>query len=124
MLKAQIEKDFQKFLKEKKEREISVLRMLKAAIFNLEKEKRYNLAKERKIPLAELKKESQLAKELEKESSLSDEEVIEVLLREIKKRKEAISEFEKGKREDLVKKEKAEIEILKRYLPKVKKEEK
>lgn len=117
-LREKIQKDFQQALKEKKEKEVSVLRMLKAAIFNKEKEKRYKIVKERKeIAIEELKKESPLAKELEKESFLTDEEIIEVISREIKKRKEAILEFEKGKREDLVKKEKEEIKILERYSP-------
>ncbi len=117
-LMEKINQDFQQALKEKKEEEVSVLRLLKAVIFNREKEKRYKLVKERKdIVLEKLEKESPLAKELEKESALSDEEIIEVILSEIKKRKEAIFEFEKGKREDLVKKEKREIEILERYLP-------
>lgn len=108
-LKDKIEADFKKALKEKKELEVSTLRLLKAAIFNKEKEKRYKIAKEK----PELGVE-----ELEKESILSDEEIQEVLFFEVKRRKEAILEFEKGKREDLVKKEKEEMEILKRYLPK------
>ncbi len=117
-IKEKIEEDFKKALKEKKEIEVSTLRMLQAAIFNKEKEKRYRLSKEKPgLNLEELKKESPLAKELEKESVLTDEEVLEVISSEIKKRKEAILEFEKGKREDLVKKEKAEMEILQRYLP-------
>ena len=36
---------------------------------------------------------------------------------EAKKRKEAISEYEKGGREDLLEKEKAELEVLEKYLP-------
>jgi Uncharacterized conserved protein len=92
-------------MKEKKEREISTLRLLKDAIFKREKEKRYRL-------FGKVKEE-----ELEKESQLSDQEIIEVILSEIKKRKEAILGFEKGKREDLVKKEKEEMKILERYLP-------
>jgi uncharacterized protein YqeY len=35
----------------------------------------------------------------------------------VKKRRESILEFEKGKRDDLVQKEKAELEILQKYLP-------
>jgi uncharacterized protein YqeY len=107
-LKEKIDEDLKRAMKEKKEREVSTLRLLKAAIFDREKEKRYKISKEKE----ELKEE-----ELEKESQLSDEEIIEVIHSEIKKRKEAILEFEKGKREDLVKKEKEEIEILKNYLP-------
>ncbi len=117
-LKEKIQEDFKRALKEKKELEVLTLRMLKAAIFNKEKEKRYRLSREKPgIIIEELKKESPLAKELERESALSDEEVIEVIFSEIKKRKEAILEFEKGQREDLIKKERAEIEILQKYLP-------
>lgn len=48
---------------------------------------------------------------------LEDEQVIEILAREIKQRKEAMLEFEKGNRQDLVDQNKAEIEILLEYLP-------
>jgi len=108
MLKEKIEENFKKALKSKSLIEVSTLRMLNAAIFNREKEKRYKLAKE-KTKIEE--------KELEKESQLNDEEITEVIFSEIKKRKEAMLLFEKGKREDLAKKEKAEIEVLKKYLP-------
>ncbi|KAJ53860.1 hypothetical protein BD780_002790 [Clostridium tetanomorphum] len=48
---------------------------------------------------------------------LDDEEIIEVLAKEVKQRREAILEFEKGNRQDLVEKTQAEIEILLSYLP-------
>jgi len=48
---------------------------------------------------------------------LDDESVIEVLAREVKQRREALVEFEKGNRQDLVDKCNAEIEILFEYLP-------
>jgi hypothetical protein len=48
---------------------------------------------------------------------LEDEQVIEILAREIKQRKETMLEFEKGNRQDLVDQSKAEIEILLDYLP-------
>ncbi len=108
MLKDRIEKNFRDFLKEKRESEISILRMLKADIFNKEKEKRYKKSQE---------KSDWDEKELEKQSSLTDDEVLEIVISRIKKSNESIFEFEKGKREDLVEKEKKEIEILKRYLP-------
>lgn len=97
-LKEKIEKDFKAALKERKELEISVLRLLKAAILNKEKEKKFE-------------------KKIEKEYSLSDEEIISLIFSEIKKRKEALIEFERGKRLDLVEKEKKEIEVLEKYLP-------
>lgn len=108
MVKEKIETNFKQALKERREIESSVLRMLKAEIFNREKEKRYSLSKE---------KPDLSSEELEKQSLLIDEEVLKVILSKIKKSREAIVEFEKGKREDLVKKEKEEIKILKKYLP-------
>jgi len=51
------------------------------------------------------------------EPTLSDEDVLKVLSRESKKRKEAIEAYAKGGREDLVKKETEELAIIKRYLP-------
>lgn len=48
---------------------------------------------------------------------LTDEEVIKVISKQIKMRNEAISEFKKGNREDLVLQNEKEIEILSSYLP-------
>jgi uncharacterized protein YqeY len=48
---------------------------------------------------------------------VNDDEIIEILAREIKQRREAMLEFEKGNRQDLVDKAKVEIEILLSYLP-------
>jgi uncharacterized protein YqeY len=107
-LKEKIQENFKTALKQKREIELSALRMLSAAIFNKEKEKRYKMSQE---------KTGLSGEELEKGSRLTDDEVIEVVSSEIKKRKEAILEFGKGKREDLVKKEKKELEILEKYLP-------
>jgi uncharacterized protein YqeY len=49
---------------------------------------------------------------------LTDEEIIGVISKEIKKRKEAIELYEKGNRQDLAEKEKRELEILESYMPK------
>ena len=49
--------------------------------------------------------------------TLDDDQVIDVLSKEIKQRKEAIVEFERGNRPDLVDQTKKEIEILLDYLP-------
>ena len=86
--------------------EVSTLRFLSSVIKNKELEKRTRLSKEGKA-LAEL----------EKLSELSDEEVLSVISSEIKKRKDSITQYEKGGRGDLVKKETAELEILKKYAP-------
>ncbi|QGU95502.1 GatB/YqeY domain-containing protein [Clostridium bovifaecis] len=49
---------------------------------------------------------------------LDDEEIIEILSKEVKRRRDAIVEFEKGNRQDLVDEANSEIEILLEYLPK------
>ncbi|HEX9027167.1 MAG TPA: GatB/YqeY domain-containing protein [Clostridium sp.] len=48
---------------------------------------------------------------------LEEDEVISILAKEVKQRRESILEFEKGNRQDLVDQCKAEIEILLKYLP-------
>lgn len=49
--------------------------------------------------------------------ALDDDQVIAVLSKEIKQRKESIIEFEKGRRPDLVDQTQKEIDILLDYLP-------
>ena len=56
-------------------------------------------------------------KEKEKGETISDEEAMNVLHTEAKKRREAIEAFEKGGRPELAEKEKKELEILQTYLP-------
>ena len=48
----------------------------------------------------------------------SDEIVIDVVSKQVKKHRESIEEFKKGNREDLVKNLEREIELLSKYLPK------
>lgn len=61
--------------------------------------------------------------ELNKKHELSDDEVIAIISKQIKSRKEAILEFEKANRSDLVEQNKKEIEILNTYMPEQMKEE-
>lgn len=49
--------------------------------------------------------------------TLEDDKVIEILAKEVKQRKEAMLEFEKGNRQDLIDQNKCEIKILLGYLP-------
>jgi uncharacterized protein YqeY len=49
--------------------------------------------------------------------TLDDTGIGSVVAKEIKKRRESIEAFEKGNRPDLVAKEKAELDILSKYLP-------
>jgi len=53
-----------------------------------------------------------------KGEELSDEEVIFEIGKEAKRHRESIDAFEKGGRAELVEREKAELEIILRYLPK------
>lgn len=107
-LKHKIQEELNQAIKKSEEPTRSTLRVLLAAILNKEKEKRYKIAKEQK---------EAVEKELVEKSVLTDDEIIEVVASEVKKRKEAILEFRKGKRQDLVEKEKAEVEVLQKYLP-------
>lgn len=89
-LKEQIPNDIKNALRNKSTVELSVLRMLQSAIHN---------------------------KEIDNKVELSDEQVIEVVSSEVKKRRDAASEFEKVNRPDAAQKEKEEIEILLKYMP-------
>jgi len=93
-------------MQEKKTEELSVLRMVMAAVLNKEKEKR-----------SKLNKEGEEESKLDEMSELKDEEILDVISSEAKKRKDSIEQYEKGGRQDLVDQEKKELEILTEYLP-------
>lgn len=48
---------------------------------------------------------------------LSDEQVMQVLAKQVKQRRESIDEFKKAGRQDLVDKEAAELKVLEAYMP-------
>ena len=56
-------------------------------------------------------------REIELRRDLTDDDVIDVLRRAIKKRRESIDMFTKGARTDLADKERLEVEMLSAYLP-------
>jgi uncharacterized protein YqeY len=89
-LKSEIDQDIKEALKARNNLKLGVLRMLKSEI-------KY--------------------KEIDKGSELSDDEVISILSSSVKKRKETIEQFEKGRRDDLVSREKAELEVVRGYMP-------
>lgn len=56
-------------------------------------------------------------REIDAKHELSDEEVVELLRREVKRRSEAIDQFESGGRSDLANQEKSELAIIETFLP-------
>jgi len=105
MIIDQIKKDLIGFQKEKRSIEVSSLRMLLSSIVNKEKEKRVKL-------FADFSSE-----ELDLKSKLTEEEVLEVIFAEAKKRKDAIEEYRKADRKDLIEGESLELKTLQKYLP-------
>ncbi len=89
-LQEKIEKDFLVSYRTREKDTVAVLRMLKSAIKN---------------------------REIDKKEPLTDEEVLQTIRGEIKKRKESIENYQTGNRPDLVAIEQKEIEILSVYLP-------
>ncbi|MDK2902309.1 MAG: uncharacterized protein PWQ93_228 [Clostridiales bacterium] len=90
-LKEQLLKDMQSAMKSRDNLRKTTISMARAAILQVEKDKQIQL---------------------------DDDGVIDVLAKEIKSRKDAIPEFERGNRPDLVQKLEAEIAILNEYMPK------
>lgn len=89
-MRNQILEDLKAAMKAQDKETLSVIRMLKGAI---------------------------QMEELNVKHELTDEELINIVSKQIKTRKESILEFEKGSREDLIAKTKGEIKILEKYLP-------
>lgn len=89
-LKEKLQEDWKCALKSKDKFKANVISMAKAAILQVEKTDGVKL---------------------------NDEDIIGVLAKEVKQRREALVEFEKGNRQDLVESANAEINILMSYLP-------
>jgi hypothetical protein len=60
-----------------------------------------------------------VAKGKKPDELLTDEEVLEVITKLSKQRKDSIEQYKRGNREDLVEEESAELAILQSYLPKL-----
>jgi len=91
MLEEKILNDYRQALKDNDKLKSSVLNFLRAEMIN--------------VAFAQKKKE------------LDDNSVLSVIRKQIKAREDSIEQFEKGNRQDLADKEKAELKILKSYLP-------
>ncbi len=55
--------------------------------------------------------------EVDKKVVLEDNDIVEIISKEAKKRKDALAEFEKAGREDLINQTNEELAIIKSYLP-------
>ena len=91
MLTDKIAADMKEAMRAKDAARLSTLRMLKSAVDYYKIEK--------------------------KQEQLTDADVTVVIKKQIKQRQDSIEGFEKGGRADLVEKEKAELTVLKSYLP-------
>ena len=89
-LNEQLTSDMKQAMKDKDKLTLSVIRMVKASIKNEE----INLGHD-----------------------LTDDEVLTVLLKEVKQRKDAIQGFEEADRKDLIEQHEDEIRVLQKYLP-------
>ena len=90
-LKETLNNDIKSAMKTKDKETLAVLRMIKTAV---------------------------QAAEIDKKEELNAEEELTILAREAKQRRESLAEFVKARRDELVAKTEAEIEIVERYLPK------
>lgn len=91
MLKEKLLEDLKECMKTKNTTRKNVIQMVRAAILQVEKDKQI---------------------------SLDDNQIIDIIAKESKKRKDSLSDYEKSGREDLINEIKEEIEILAEYLPK------
>jgi len=91
MLQETIASDMKDAMRAKDAARLSTLRMLKSAV------EYYKIEK--------------------KQEKLTDADVVAVIKKQVKQRQDSIEGFEKGGRTDLVEKEKAELVVLKSYLP-------
>ncbi|NLK21453.1 MAG: GatB/YqeY domain-containing protein [Epulopiscium sp.] len=90
-LKARLMEDMKAAMKEKDTVRKNAIQMVRAAILQVEKDQRIEL---------------------------DEEGILEVILKEVKKRKSALAEIEKSNRQDIIEDSKREIGILMNYLPK------
>jgi len=91
MLKEKLLQDLKEAMKEKNELKKNVVQMIRAAVLQVEKDKQIEL---------------------------DENQIIEIIAKESKKRKDSLPDYEKSGREDLIEKVKQEIEIISEYLPK------
>ena len=100
-LRNKIDEDYKQSIKSKDQQKIDTLRLIRSAI------------KDKDIS----------TRTSENKEGINDVEILSLLINLIKQRKDSIEQFQKAKREDLIKNEQSEIEIIKEYLPQQKTQE-
>lgn len=91
MLKEKLLNDLKEAMKNKNEIRKNTVQMVRAAILQIEKDKGIEV---------------------------DDNKIIEIIAKEVKGKKDALIDFEKAEREDLINQTNEEISILQEYLPK------
>lgn len=91
MLKEKLMEDLKVCMREKNDLRKNVVQMIRAAILQVEKDKQIEL---------------------------TDDQIIEIIAKESKKRKDSLSDYEKSGRQDLIENINKEIAIISEYLPK------
>ncbi len=91
MLKEKLMEDLKQSMKDKNVVRKNVVQMVRAAILQVEKDNGIEI---------------------------EDNKILDIIAKEVKKRKDSLADFEKAEREDLISQAKEEIAILEEYLPK------
>lgn len=89
-LKDQLQADLKTAMKEKDKVRKSTVTMIRAAILQVEKDQK---------------------------TELTEEQIIEIVAKQLKQRRDGLVEFEKAQRDDLIQQAQAEIAIIESYLP-------
>jgi len=100
-LRNKIDEDYKQSIKNKDQKKTDTLRLIRSAI------------KDKDIS----------SRTSENKEGINDSEILSLLLNLIKQRNDSIEQFQKAKRDDLIKNEKSEIELIKYYLPQQKTQE-
>ena len=100
-LRNKIDEDYKQSIKNKDQQKVDTLRLIRSAI------------KDKDIS----------TRTSENKEGINDPEILSLLINLIKQRKDSIEQFQKAKRDDLIKNEQREIEIINEYLPQQKTQE-
>ena len=91
MLKEKLMEDLKTYMREKNVNKKNAVQMVRTAVLQIEKDKQVEV---------------------------TDEQILEIISKEVKKRKDSLADFEKAGREDLIAQTEEEISVLEEYLPK------